>query len=240
MRISIILPATDETFSLTETIQKMDDLLSSHTNEYLVVTHPKLTTRESRDTIEQLRRAHEATLITFDQTRPGIGGAIQDAIERARGEIIVLMAADLETDPAILPTMLMRLEGFDIVAASRWKGGARFSGYNPLKFMLNFIFQHFFRVLYWTSLTDLTYAYRAYRADVLKTIVWEEMGFPFLFESIVKPLRIGYRVAEVEAPWRARREGVSHNSFMQTFAYTWTGLRIRFQRVSKMRYSERQ
>jgi len=236
MHLSIILPATDETFSLTETVEQIERLCSSHTIEYLVVTHPRLTTEKCRDTIAMLRK-DRGSLNAFDQTRPGIGGAIQDAIEHATGEGIVLMAADLETDPTVLPTMLEKLNEYDVVATSRWKGGARFSGYAPIKFVLNFFFQHFFRILYWTELTDLTYAYRAYRADILKSIRWEETGFPFLFESILKPLRLGYRIAEVEAPWRARQEGVSHNSFAQTFAYTWLGIRLRFQRTTKMIYS---
>lgn len=240
MRLSIILPATDETYSLAETVEKIASLLPSQAIEYLIVTHPKLTTPACRETITRLRATYSSAIESFDQTRRGIGGALQDAIDRTSGDVVILMAADLETDPAILPSMLQKLEKSDVVATSRWKGGARFSGYDPLKFVLNFFFQHFFRILYWTELTDLTYAYRAYKASVLKSIRWEETGFPFLFESILKPLRLGYRVAEVEAPWRARQEGVSHNSFMQTFAYTWTGLRIRFQRVSKMRYSERQ
>lgn len=237
MRISFILPATDETFSLKETVQKIEAQLPAHEREYLIVTHPRLSTPACRQTIEKLRREYGKEIVTFDQTLPGIGGAIRDCIARARGEAIVLMAADLETDPAVLPAMLSALEGNDVVATSRWLGGARFSGYDPLKLILNFLFQHFFRLLYFTPLTDLTYAYRIYRAPVLKSIRWEESGFPFLFESILKPLRLGFSIAEVEAPWRARREGVSHNSFMQTFAYAWTGLRMRFQKVDKMRYS---
>ena len=240
MHLSIILPATDETFSLSETVRKIKEVLPSYVIEYLIVTHPRLTTTACRETAAKLREMYGPDIVVFDQTRAGIGGAIRYCMARATGEIVVMMAADLETDPAVLPAMLEKLESYDVVATSRWKGGARFSGYNPLKFMLNFIFQRLFRVLYWTELTDLTYAYRAYRAQVLKTIQWEETGFPFLFESILKPLRLGCRITEVEAPWRARQEGVSHNSFMQTSAYTWTGLRIRFQRVSKMRYSERQ
>ncbi len=235
--ISVILPATDETFSLRKTVEEIRAVLPSRSIEYLIVTHPKITTPACRETIVKLRDTFGSRIVAFDQRLPRIGGAIRDCIKRASGEVIVLMAADLETDPAVLPAMLNALEDYDVVATSRWKGGARFSGYDPIKFVLNFIFQHFFRLLYWTNLTDLTYAYRAYRAPVLKTIAWEETGFPFLFESILKPLRLGYRVTEVEAPWRARREGVSHNSFMQTFAYTWTGLRVRFQGTRKMRYS---
>ena len=127
--------------------------------------------------------------------------------------------------------------GADIAVTTRWRRGARFKGYDPLKFVLNFIFQQIFRLLYWTPLSDLTYAYRIYCTPIVRAIRWEESGFPFLFESILKPLRLGYKVAEVDAPWIARTEGVSHNSFKQTFSYTWVGFRVRFQRKAKMIYT---
>ena len=125
----------DETFSLEETVQKIQALLPTHTIEYLIVTHPKLTTAACLATVEKLRATYGNAIVAFNQMRPRIGGAIRDCIERAEGEVIVLMAADLETDPEVLPAMLKALENFDVVATSRWKGGARFLGYNPLKFI---------------------------------------------------------------------------------------------------------
>jgi hypothetical protein len=131
-------------------------------------------------------------------------------------------------------------EGYDVAVTTRWQGGIRFSGYNPLKLVLNFFFQQFFRLLYWTKLTDLTYAYRVYRTEIVKEIRWEENGFPFLFETILKPLRLGYHAAEVKAPWMARTEGASHNSFAQTAKYAVTGLHIRFQSTKTMVYTAAQ
>ena len=61
------------------------------------------------------------------------------------------------------------------------------------------------------SLTDLTYGFRLYRTAVLQGIVWQELKHSFLFEALVKPLRLGCRVTEVPAAWEPRREGMSHN-----------------------------
>lgn len=236
--VTLILPATDETYSLKQTVDTASKLLPGRELQFLIVTSKKLTTPECRAAIEELRTIYGAAIDAFDQTKPGIGGALQESFERARCDITVLMASDLETDPALLPALVDKIdEGFDIAATSRWRGGARFSGYDPLKFVLNYGFQLFFRLLYWTKLTDLTYAYRAYKTPILTSIRWEELKFPFLFETIVKPLRLGYKATEIEAPWKARTEGVSHNSFGQTLDYVRVGLRVRFQKKSKMRYS---
>ncbi len=239
--VTLILPATDETFSLEQTLERSDAALRDRDVRFLIVTSMKMTTQACRDSIQKLTQKFGTRVESFDQKKPGIGGALQDSFEHLHTDIAVVMASDLETDPAVLPALLEKIDdGYDIAATTRWKSGARFENYDPLKLVLNFFFQHFFRLLYWTSLTDLTYAYRAYRTEVLKGIRWEEMRFPFLFETIVKPLRLGYRVTEVEAPWRARTEGMSHNSFGQTLDYVRVGIRVRFLPKRKILYTEPQ
>jgi len=235
-KVSVVLPATDEPLSLEETVRRVREQSPEYSFQFIIVTHPKLTTPECREMIAKLAK-ESRDVETFEQKRPKLGGAIQDGFERCSGEYSVLMSSDLETDPAALPEMLAAMQGgADIAATTRWRGGVRFKGYDPLKLVLNFCFQNFFRLLFWTRLTDLTYAYRIYRTPIVKHICWEEFGFPFLFESIVKPLRLGYSVVEIQAPWRSRHEGVSHNSFWQTADYLRVGLRVRFQSKKKMVY----
>ena len=232
--ISIVLPATNETNSLLETVQQITKLLPAYGLEFIIVTDKKLTTTQTRDMIARISREFPR-VESFDQSAPGLGYAVREAFAHAKGEFTVLMNADLETDPVYLPEMVKKIEeGYDIVATTRWRGGARFYGYDPLKLVLNFIFQQLFRILFWTHLTDLTFSYRIYRTEILKKIRWEESGFPFLFECMVKPLRLGYKVEEVNASWRVRSEGASHNSFRKAFQYAWVGLRIRFMPKRKI------
>lgn len=235
---TIILPATDETYSLKETVAQCRAGLSERMLEFLIVTSPTFTTPECRAVIAELSNTATSSIKTFDQKRPRLGGAIQDAFERATGEYTVLMASDLETDPMVLPQMLAALDaGADIAATTRWKSGGGFSGYNPLKLVLNFLFQICFRILYLTHLSDLTYAYRAYRTEIVKKILWEETSFPFLFETLLKPLRLGYRAMEIPVPWKARTEGRSHATPGQIIDYTRVGLKIRFMPKAKMLHS---
>ena len=99
------------------------------------------------------------------------------------------MSSDLETDPHTVKSLIAKIrEGYDIVTCTRWTG-AGFTGYNPLKYILNKIFQIFFGILYHT--TDLTFAFRIFKTDIIKCVKWEELRHPFLFETIIKPLRLG-------------------------------------------------
>ena len=72
----------------------------------------------------------------------------------------------------------------------------------------------FFAVLYGTRLTDMTYAYRIYPTKLVQSLRWEELRHPFLFEALVKPLRLGVAVIEIPSIWKARMEGESQNTFL--------------------------
>ena len=141
-----------------------------------------------------------------------------------------MMASDLETDPHDVKTLIAQAEKnpLAIIAASRWLGGEAFQGYSRVKLVCNWCFQRGFSLLYGRRLSDMTYAYRIFPTLLVQSIRWSELRHPFLFESLVKPLRLGVPVVEIPTVWRARTEGQSQNSFFRNFVYFRTGLKTRF------------
>jgi len=116
--------------------------------------------------------------------------------------------------------------GIDNARATR--RGGRFEGYSKVKLAANWVFQRAFAVLFGTVLTDMTYGYRLFPTKVVQSIKWEELRHPFLFETVVKPLRLGVEVVEIPSVWKARTEGRSSNTFMRNFEYFRTGVKVRF------------
>ena len=167
---------------------------------------------------------------------PFLGGAVRDVFDAAKGTHVILMSSDLETNPDTVPLLIAeaRRRPAAIITATRWKEGTNFEGYDPLKLVLNKIFQAFFALLYRARLTDLTFAYRIFPTRLVRSIRWEELKHPFCFETIVKPLRLGVEVVEVPSTWRARSEGVSHNTFLTNFVYFRPGLKALFTSPQKM------
>ena len=239
MRITIILPTLDEGPLLLQTIEQAFSQITNHDVSALIITSARLTTSETRAVIEQLKVSHPGRIESFDQSRPGLGFAMREAFDRASGDAVIIMAADLETPPEALPAIIEKLElGYDIVVTNRWCHGITFNGYNPIKLMLAFVFQQIFRALYFSRLSDLTYGYRAYKTSVVKDIIWEESRHPFFFEAILKPIRLGYRIAEVNVPWdtfSTRKSSIGRAKPIDLFAYIRTGLRIRFLSQKRMR-----
>jgi glycosyltransferase involved in cell wall biosynthesis len=234
MKISFIVTVLNETDSLRQTVDTIFALAADNVQEVLIVIAAR-TTESSREVIRELEARHSPYVRVHEQRLPLLGGALREGFAEAGGEFIMLMASDLETDPAVVPQMIkaMTTGQWDIVATSRWIDGGGFEGYGRLKLCLNYVFQRFFRLVYWTDLTDLTFGYRLYRKAILDGIVWAELGHPFLLECLLKPLRRGARVTEVACRWRPRVEGDSANSLLRMFHYLRTAVKTRLLPVGR-------
>ncbi|MFH1386319.1 MAG: glycosyltransferase family 2 protein [bacterium] len=227
--VSVILPVINETVSLEKTIEIITADCASDILEFIVVVCDK-TTPESLKVCEQLKSRYGEKLKMLKQALPFLGGAMRDAFKFASGSHIIMMASDMETAPDEVKNFIeaAKKDSTIIITGSRWIKGGGFQSYSLLKYLLNFIFQRFFSILYRTKLTDMTYGYRLFPALLVKSIRWEELRHPFLFETIVKPLRLGVEVKEVPSKWKARSEGGSQNTFWRNFEYFRIGLKTLF------------
>jgi glycosyltransferase involved in cell wall biosynthesis len=234
MKVSFLVTVLNETDSLRETVDTIFALAADNVQEVLIVIAPH-TTVSSRTVIRELMDKHRPYVRVHEQRLPFLGGALREGFAEARGDFLLLIASDLETDPTLVPQMIetMKTGQWDIVATSRWINGGGFEGYGRLKLVLNYFFQKFFRLVYRTNLTDLTFGYRLYRKAILDGIVWEELGHPFLLECLLKPLRRGARVTEVACRWRPRVEGDSTNTLLRMFHYLRTAVKTRLLPVSR-------
>ena len=232
-RVGVIVTAVDETWSLRETVETLLSENAEYIGEIMIGIAPH-TTDECRGVIAALETEHPDCVRHHEQSElGGAGGANRECIPMMRSPWLLLMAADLETHPVTAAAMIARaaLGDVDIVATSRWLGGGRFGDYPPIKRICNWLFQRFFSVLYGVHLTDMTFGFRLYRAVELNRYAWHETGHAFFFETLVKPLRCGARVAEVRTHWRKRQEGMSHMAAFEYLRYLKIGFLTRVRPV---------
>jgi glycosyltransferase involved in cell wall biosynthesis len=230
LRVSVILPVIDETTSLRTTVRILLAENAPDVAEILIVSCCK-TTEPALAVCRELVREYPSLIRLHTQKRPFLGGAMRDAFEWASGSHVLMMASDLETDPATVKDLLATARhGYDIVTATRWAPNGGFHGYNPLKYRLNLVFQKTLGLLYGATLSDLTYGFRLFKTEWVKGIEWEELRHAFLLETILKPMRLGARVAEVPTVWRSRVEGTSHNQLLQHLCYFRIALKTRFRK----------
>jgi glycosyltransferase involved in cell wall biosynthesis len=226
---TIILPVMNETISLEDTVNIVLRDVRDDVRELLIVVCER-TTPEAMAVVDRLQQTLGDLVVVHHQKLPFLGGAFREAFDLARGSHVLMMASDLETDPNDARPMIAeaRKNPSAVITATRWTKRGAFKGYSPIKLVCNWIFQRCFSVLYGVRLSDMTFGYRIFPTKLVQNIRWDELRHPFLFETIVKPLRLGVTVIEIPTLWKARIEGESQNPFFRNFAYFRTGFKNRF------------
>lgn len=196
--------------------------------EFIIILSPKTKTSARENAYKYEAKNINCKIIT--QKKPGLGGAYQDGIECSKGDFIIMIASDLETDPYLVSNLINTSIKYplSIIATTRWKGnGAGFEGYHGGKYLLNWIFQKMISLLYKSKLSDYTFGFRLYPKDALKNKNWEEVNFAFLLESILVPLVEGWKVIEIPHSWKPRVEDTSNNKIIYFLNYFRVAFRVR-------------
>jgi glycosyltransferase involved in cell wall biosynthesis len=226
--LSIVVTVYTETISVVETVERLLKSENRALIEILIVISPRASEQTKRICAD-LSKRFDVVRTHVQQSGPGVGRALREGMQQARGEWVAIMSGDLETEPEAVERMYRKMQETcaDVVIGSRWERGGGFENYNQLKLVCNWIFQNIFRFIYRTKINDLTYGFKLLRKDVIESIRWESTHHTIYIETTIKPLRQGYRLEQVPTVWIGRREGKSVNTFFRNFEYVRLALRVR-------------
>ena len=200
--ISVVVPLLNEEQSLDALYREIADALDSQSQPFEVVFVDDGSTDGSMVALERLHAQTTNVVVVHLRRNFGKAAALQAGFLEARGDIVVTIDADLQDDPAEIPSMLAKLdEGFDLV--SGWKTRRN----DPLARRL------FSRVFNWATavvsgvrLHDVNCGLKVYRAEVLKGM--RLYGELHRFIPVLASYR-GFRIAEIPVNHRARQHGLS-------------------------------
>jgi glycosyltransferase involved in cell wall biosynthesis len=201
--VSLVVPAFNEERTIGEVLRRVAgmDLAA----EILVVDDGSV------DRTAQIVRSLAGELDGLRLMELGVnrgkGAAVRAGIQASTGDIVVIQDADLEYDPADLPTLLRPLqEGVaDVVYGTRLRGGEpqrahlfwHYAGNRALSLMTN--------VLYNTTISDMEVGYKAFRGDLIRSLRLVSDDFRFEPEVTAKVLRTpGVRLYEVPISYYGR------------------------------------
>ena len=202
--ISVVIPVYDEEASLEELVKRLNPvLMETAGGSYEILFVDDGSRDGSWERIRELHAAHPGQVRGIRHRRNfGKAAALANGFAAARGDIILTMDADLQDQPEEIPKFLAALEaGADMV--SGWKKIRR----DPLdKTLPSRVFNFLVRASSGLKLHDINCGFKAYRADVAKSIrLYGEMH---RFIPILAAAE-GYSVAEVPIEHRPRTTGHS-------------------------------
>ncbi len=216
------LPETSFRLSVMVPVYNEKHVVEASLRRVLALEHPLISTLEvlvvddwSTDgTWEILQRlaANDSRIVLLRNERNlGKGAAIREAIKHSTGEISIIHDADLEYDPADIPSLLVPFakEGADAVFGSRYLSAPYRRALMHRHTTINKILTSASNWLTDLNLTDLETCYKAVKTDLLKSIPIRSDDFRFEVEITFKLAKRRARVFEAPIRYlpRTREEG---------------------------------
>jgi Glycosyltransferases involved in cell wall biogenesis len=196
MRVSFLVPVFNEEATIGEVL---DRIAALNLDAQIIVVDDGSTDRSAelaqRDGVKVIRQEHR-----------GKGAAIRAAIPLIDGDIAVIQDADMEYDPAEVPVLIEPIQRgvADVVFGSRLVGGRPQRAYLFWHKVGNKFLSLLTGVLYNTTLSDMETGYKAFRADVLRSLDLREDGFGIEPEITGEVCRRHLRVYELPISYFGR------------------------------------
>lgn len=206
-KLSIILPIYNEVESLPHLLDELAPALEKVGYTFEIICIDDGSQDGSFAELKKLRNQDNRVRIVRFRRNFGQTAAFAAGFDRARGEVVITMDADLQNDPADIPLLLAKIdEGYDVVSGwrmDRWKEGTASLITRKLpSATANWLISAGTGVY----LHDYGCALKAYRGEVVKSI--RLYGDLHRFIPAIASY-YGVTVAEVPVNYRSRRFGRS-------------------------------
>jgi glycosyltransferase involved in cell wall biosynthesis len=200
--VSIVVPVRNERDTVLTLLERLRAVDCGMPKQIIVVDGAS--TDGTREALATLAEDPEIEIVLEDAAR-GKGRAVRTGFARARGDIVMIQDADLELDPAQIPSLLEPIVKGRVSAVfgSRFKGRGR--GPAPLVgYLGNLGLTWTANVLYLRHLTDILTCYKVMRADLVERLDLRCDGFDIDAEITCRLLRQGVRIIEVPVTFQPR------------------------------------
>lgn len=210
MNLTIIIPVYNEADVIATTLDRvrkttMPDFVD-HTEVIIV---DDCSTDNSAEIAESFSDRVPETRVIRLPVNSGKGAAVAEGIMASKGDTIVIQDADLELDPADIPSLLEKLhkENLDIVSGTRFRSGQSFPFYALPAAAANMFFSYVASLITGRKITDVTCGHKVITKNLFDRLCLKEKRFGFETELMIRSLRDKRtRYGECEVSYLPRRK----------------------------------
>ena len=199
MDISVVIPLFNEAESLPELFEWIERVMKANGFSYEIIFVNDGSTDNSWEVIEQLRQRSPYVHGIKFRRNYGKSPALHCGFQRAEGDVVITMDADLQDSPDEIPELyrMIKEDGYDLVSGWKKKRYDPLSKTIPTK-LFNARARKFSGI---HNLHDFNCGLKAYRKEVIKNIeVYNDMHryIPYL-AKIAGFTKIGEKVVHHQA-----------------------------------------
>jgi len=220
--LSVVIPVYNEETNIEPLYRGLKEVLEGLGLSYEIVVVDDGSTDGSFEVLRELHRGDQALKVIRLRRNFGQAAAFAAGFDRAVGETVVSMDADLQFDPADIRTLLDKIaEGYDIVSGWRVDRQEALLTRRLPSMAANWLISRITGV----RLHDYGCSLKAYRLEVIRNVrLYGELHrfIPALASSI------GVRLAEVPVSHYPRRYGKSKYDLSRTLTVILDLLTVKF------------
>lgn len=216
--ISIIIPTFNEKINVIKIADKVEAALDNKYIYEIIFVDDSLD--DTLKYLDMVKKKYDNIKYKHRYGKRGLATAVISGIEMSRGETIIIMDADMQHPPELLPEIIKNIEqGNDLVIPSRYLEGANEEGLNIFRkiisHMASLIGKMFLKEI--RNINDPTSGFFAFKREILKGVKMNPIGWKILIEILV---RGKYKtIAEIPYEFKKRSYGDSKMSFREQINY---------------------
>ena len=222
LELSVVIPIYNEQDNIEQLYRDLKQVLEGLAKSYEIVAVDDGSTDSSFEVLRELHRGDDLLKVVRLRRNFGQSAAFTAGFDRAVGEIIVSMDADLQFDPADISKLLDKIsEGYDIVSGWRSDRQETYLTRRLPSMAANWLISRITGV----ELHDYGCSLKAYRSEVIRNVrLYGELHrfIPALASSI------GVHLAEVPVSHYPRRHGKSKYDLSRTLTVILDLLTVKF------------
>jgi len=225
MKLSVIIPAYNESKTISDIIKKVKAVKIP--KEIIIIDDSS--TDGTREFLKKLKDPQIKTL--FHEKNYGKSYALRTGIKHATGDIVLIQDADLEYDPKDYYALVepIKKRKFKVVYGTRFPTKKNRPSLFDKYFLANRILTLTSNILYNAKITDEPTCYKVFDSKVLKSINLKSTRFEFCPEVTAKVRKKGYKIYEIPISYfpRSIEEGKKIN-WKDGIEAIWTLIKYRF------------
>ncbi|MDD4278177.1 glycosyltransferase family 2 protein [Candidatus Sumerlaeota bacterium] len=200
IKLSVIIPVYNEAPTVMEVLRAVQAL---PVNKEIIIVDGN-STDGTRELLEAFGSETPEARIIFQTKRNGRGGALQEGLEQATGDVVVFQDADLELDPNALPKLMQPIENGKCNVVF----GSRFLDAKPqmtiLQYIGNRVLNIVTNILWGTKLTDVETCYQMFRRDIISGMSFQRKDMAFTMELTLALIAAGHNIVEIPVEYHPR------------------------------------
>jgi glycosyltransferase involved in cell wall biosynthesis len=214
--VSVVMPAFNEENGLERNLTRLSEYLKTISAEYrseIIIVNDGSSDRTG-DIADTFAAGREDVVALHQMFNFRLGQALRVGFQRSRGEIVVVLDADLSYAPEHMGTMLTRMRETraKIIIASPYRKGGRLTNVPFLRRVLSRLANRFLCLMatkdfFSDRLTNITGMVRAYDGEFIRGLSLWAMDVDINPEIISKAKMLHARIVEVPAhlDWSASK-----------------------------------